>query len=625
MATLPTSNYDRRPTPKFGRVNQYAPVVNDPDIVEGAAISNLGNAMVTTFRRLQIQEDKYMVEEATTKGLQASLDLRQGENGYLGVKEDGIGETFHEDQMQRFDEAWEVAGEGLQNSAQRRAFNAKKDLARVNYGAGLINHITAEKEARYQRTYKTSIITHAETAASNKYDGMAIEQSRDNIIKSTRDELDRKQIWNQATRDLAEKENLTLLHTKVIQGMVNDGNYTLAREHYEGDPSDSENNGFKSEILTETQSDIEKLLESAGEDDRSIRFVDAMWEDYKNDQKGGQKFIRDTADPADRDAIMDRFNTRHAEEDEIQKDEWADLYEKNVSVYLNAMEPKEAGGLGLTPSEAYYSIPKSDREAMKQSHRLNLYNMMQADSRGTAIHTDPDTFMDLYELSQGTRRDLDMTPAEQKAYFREKVDLRDYPLSVAHRSFFAAQQASVDKVVLASTLAELKKEVATVAGYYDKKTGKRKNATGAFEVNERFDAELAKLQESTGKTATPTDERAIADRLKIEIVRKMPWYRKDQTMIAVAAEIEGVPTEMIDEIAFRLYTTKQQLLDAGETSFTMNGETYPLTEDFTVTVEEIQNYYDRAKGGTAVPQPQPAIQRLPYATPFDRPMLGARE
>jgi hypothetical protein len=108
MATLPTLTNERRPTPKFGRVNQrrptpkfgrvnqYAPVVNDPDIVEGAALNRLGNTALDAFIRLQVREDKYMVEDATTKLKQAALDLAKGESGYLHVKSGDVGDDFHE-------------------------------------------------------------------------------------------------------------------------------------------------------------------------------------------------------------------------------------------------------------------------------------------------------------------------------------------------------------------------------------------------------------------------------------------------------------------------------------------------------------------------------------------------
>lgn len=555
MATLPDINA-RRPAPSFGRVNQVRPVVQDPDVAVGRSIQGFGNAMLETFLRAQAREDKYMVEDATTKLKQASLDLAKGENGYLGVKAGDVDKNFHEERMRQFDDARTTIAEGLGNNTQARAFEARAELARINYGEGLINHITEQNDVKQTMAYTSGVATEQDSAMINADNPSEVYQSIDRIKDLTTSELDRRGVTDADARELMIKENVSGAHARVVQALVDDRNYGEAREWYIDN---------REEIMGETQSKIEKLLDAAGKEDRSQALVDGMWDEFQDDPAGGRKYIRDTANPEDRDESLRRFNTRLAEGEQAQKQHWADLQDESYSTYIQGRED------GLTPSQAYYSIPPSVREEMKQTHRMALYNMMQADSRGSAIHTDPETYLNLYNMATGT--------PEEKRRFREEIDLRDYigSLSIADFKGFTKLQGSEDDMAIASTMANLKADVAQTAGFGGKKSEKK--TAGIFALNQRFDEELIALQTETGKEATTVEARAVADRLKIKIIRERSftnWF--EDTMYAGTAEIEGVPTEMIDELAFRLSEAKRAGLAEGEEA-----------ED--VTEKEIQDYY----------------------------------
>jgi len=233
----------------------------------------------------------------------------------------------------------------------------------------------------------------------------------------------------------------------------------------------------------------------------------------------------------------------------------------------------------MTPLEVWEAIPPTLKDQMKNSHELALYGVMQADSRGGAVHTDPDTFLDLYEMATGT--------PEQVAQFRNKsqTNLRDYvgKLSTAHIVAFAKLQDDENEIAIASTMADLKKEVATTAKFYDN-TGKRLDAAGIFKVNNRFDREMKAYTALTGNKATPAVGREIADRLKLSFLRKGRWYGTNPVMAGTAV-VEGVPTDYIDEIVFRLTEVNKN-----------NGIKTPPTE------EQIKNYYIHATKVKVVPQ-----------------------
>jgi hypothetical protein len=420
MATLPTSNYDRRPTPKFGRVNQYAPVVNDPDIVEGAAISNLGNAMVTTFRRLQIQEDKYMVEEATTKGLQASLDLEKGENGYIHVKKGEVGDTFFEDEMARFDEGWEVAGEGLQNSAQRRAFEAKKDLARVNYGEGLINHITAEKDARQRDTYTGGVAARIETIGQNP-DNVAIYQKNlDDIKHLTMAEADRLKITGDK-RDQMLLENFSSAHIAAIASAVEQDRFRLAEEIL--DVYGKETRNEKGEVVKKAQMTNEHRLQAAAMVERSGTKVQSqevvadLWNQGKTEAEG-LTWIRDNLEGDLHDAARDRWKGRFAEDIRLTTQHQTNVLNASLDDYSYWIEQ------GLGYQEAADKVTPSMIEQMGGKNARAFRKMVKADITGAKKVTDWDMWDSFEErLEAGDITDVSQI-RQYMPYFSDR-DMRN--------------------------------------------------------------------------------------------------------------------------------------------------------------------------------------------------------
>jgi hypothetical protein len=100
------------------------------------------------------------------------------------------------------------------------------------------------------------------------------------------------------------------------------------------------------------------------------------------------------------------------------------------------------------------------------------------------------------------------------------------------------------------------------------------------------------LQEATKKKATPADGRAIADRLKIEYIRRGTFgpFSWTTRVGVIEGEIEGVPTESIDEIASDIRDFKRGLIADGEKTYTINGEEYKLASE-DPTEKDIQLYF----------------------------------
>ena len=204
MAELPRVTA-RRPVPSFGQADQANPVVASGDVPRGRAINQLGQAMMTTFLRAQAEENRYMVEDATTRLKQAQLDLAKGDNGFMHVRGADISKEkdFHEQRMSQFDQAVSEISEDLGNSAQSQAFAGRAELARVNYGENLINHITNENDKFKTQTYVGGVASEQDIAALSPNDPSVIYQSLDRIKELTEAEAaregyagERKPVWH---------------------------------------------------------------------------------------------------------------------------------------------------------------------------------------------------------------------------------------------------------------------------------------------------------------------------------------------------------------------------------------------------------------------------------------------
>jgi hypothetical protein len=169
-------------------VKQLAPadtrVVQDGDVALGQGISQFGSAMTDFFIKEQIEEDNAKVNEATTKLKQKMLDLTKGreevegpdslsgpsrsmQGGYLNVKAGDIDDQFFNTQMEQFEQARNEIASELTNSDQEQMFKARADLAQINHGEGLVNHITEQKAIERELIDKASFATDLETMGLN--------------------------------------------------------------------------------------------------------------------------------------------------------------------------------------------------------------------------------------------------------------------------------------------------------------------------------------------------------------------------------------------------------------------------------------------------------------------------
>jgi len=548
------------------------------------------------LQKEKAKRDRIELEDNTTKAKREAMLLTKEYQQKRGatVAED---KTFYMDAMDQYGQMRERILADVSDPDVHKSLDQRLELGSVNFQEGLIDHVYNEQQRYGDEVYESTVEVEAEDMGANFESDSQVMQSADRIRQMTHDYAVAKGIpLNSDMYTKILRDNMTKGHVNVIEAWVESENPAEAAEYF------AEN---KDEIDGDVHDNINKLLKTSGIKQRSIDTSDALFEQRPSGMsdaeftRWGTDWIRDNVADDDRDETIRRFKARIGEDSAIDKQVQIDYGDQAYDIYNDAVKNN------LSPMNAFNSIPDTIIDKMDPRTVTAMRNMAEKRAQNKTIHTDPETFLDLYEMATGT--------PEQKAQFRDRTqtNIRNYmhKLSTAHVAYFAKLQDDEDALAIASTWADLKKEVATTAGHYNPKTGKKKNADGIFEVNQRFDRELKTLQDSTGKKATPADGRVIADRLKIEYIRKgtfgpFSWTTRVGVM---EGEIEGVPTESIDEIASDIRNFKRGLIADGEKTYTINGEQYKLTsEDPTET--DIQLFYafksgQRQRGGQSSEAP----------------------
>lgn len=565
MPKLPDPTALQRPTPRFGGVTNLPPVGSQPEAMVqlGQSISGFGEVLA----RKKIEDDKYRVEDATTRLKQKMLDLSKGEGGFIHTKSGDVNDKFHNEHMSRFDSARKEIEDSLESDDQKQMFARRANLARIGHNEELINHVTRERETFKQQVYDGGIATEKDLAATN-YDNENVVKSSIHRIKQLTEAEAARLGWPKKTKDMVMKEHVSVAHEAVIMRAIEDQNFEYAKTWYEKN---------QKSILGERQDNIESILRKAGIKKQSQDAVDEYVGLELSRAEAKAKARKDISNAELRDATIERIGVRYAEAVQELKATRKVYGDRAYSIYYETWERTGS------PEKAWDAIPENVHENMDPKERLALYNKMKADSDGTAIKTDKATY---YALRRA---------AADPAEFRN-INLMQYADKLSGEDFQEFVKLQTDPQVLetARTKQAVMDHGAVSAGLDPgeaKETGTAGDEVRAY--YERVDDELLEWQKATGKEPTPVEVKDITDRLAIQVLRErktlfdfmnpafMPDWMTDPVIPiwptsekpAAVVEIEGVPQGVIDELA-------QELKDIGQ----------PVTQ------ENIKALYDSLRG-----------------------------
>lgn len=557
MPRLPDPNAAQRPTPRFGGAPPQVPV-ND---AQPQALSELGSSIAgfgEILARKQVEDDKYRVEDATTRLKQRMLELSKGDEGFIHTRSGDVDSKFHGEHMSRFDQARAEIENSLESDDQKAMFSRRANLARVGHNEELINHITREREAFKQQAYNAGIATEKDIAATDYDNENIVKSSIYRIEQLTKAEAERLG-WDAKTAKMVTKEHVSNAHEAVIMRAIEDQNYEYAKTWYEKN---------QKSILGERQDDIEKVLRASGIKKQSQDAVDNYVGEGLTETQAKEKARKEIKDADLRDATIARINVRYAEAAQELDASQKAAGEKVYNIYAETWESTGS------PEEAWDAIPETLLEKMDGKERIALFNKMKADSAGTAIKTDKATY---YALRRA---------AADPAEFRQ-INLMQFADKLSNEDFqeFVRLQTDPQKFETARTKQSIMDHGAVSAGLDPKKAKETGDAGDAGDevraYYERVDQELLEWQKATGKEPTPVEVKEITDRLALQVLRErktlfdwmnpefLPNWMTDPNIpiwstsekAAAIVEIEGIPKTVIDELAQDLYESNKPVTE----------------------------------------------------------------
>lgn len=510
MPRLPDTTA-QRVTPGFGGIT---PAYESPAPARiGDTITGLGEVVA----KKKIESDKYRVEDADTRLQQEMIRLSKGDDGFTRVKSGDVGDDFYNDYTGRFDEAAKNIGETLRNDDQREAFTRRAAVRRLGYSENLINHTTTEQNAFEKQTYDGGLLLEKDNASTDYDNPAVVKGSLLRTQKLSEAEADRLGLKGDVRKILI-KSNLSVVHEGVVVQAVDDGNYQLAKSYFEKN---------QKHILGERQDDIKRLLRAGGIKEQSQQAVDGYVSEGLSETEARAKARK--LEPEVRDAALTRIAARYGEARQIEERDQTENGEMAWEIYSDT-------SISSSAEERLNAIPISVLDGMDGKERAALQNRATLDAKGETV---PSGGADYYRLKIMARDDPKMF---------QGVNALAFNLSDGDRKEIIKLQTDEKKLVVSRTKTQIMRQGAINAGV-SKRQAKQGFGDEIEAYFRRFDEELASLQETSGKEPTVKEMSDISDRLTIEIIRDPTAYFFKGGRAAIEAEVEGIPSDVLDEVA----------------------------------------------------------------------------
>lgn len=523
MAKIPDiQQMGRRPTP-----GAPGPVSVPRTDFTGEALQNISGAVkgfAEALNRKQERDDLYLVEHATNKLEEKMLGLRET---YSNKKAADVAEdkSFYDDNVNSYNEAHEEISGKLKNDNQKEMFNRRGDVAKMRFGVQLTDHMTRETSAFQKQVYDGGIELESDSAIANYSNPAAVKGSLLRIEKLSEAEAERLG-YKGDIKKMMIKNNKSSAHIGVIKQAISEQQTPYAKLWYEKN---------KKEISSKEHAGIERLLESSNIRGDSQEAVDSYM--LKNlTETEAKEQARKITDPKLRDATIQRVTSRYGEEEQIRErnqraagDEAWDIYERE--------------GLDAVPETLLNEMDAKDRISLK-SHNLK--------SAKGPITTVPETF---YKLQIMMGSDREKFNDENLLKYKHQLSIGDF------KTFVKAQQ---DKDVgdISVTKNSILMQGLANAGH-EPKNLKDTGTAGkeARAIMDRFTLEEKTAVRLKGSDLNKTELKKLVDGLTIEVLKDPDaWFQTGARPVA-EAEIEGVPTDLIDEIAQALVNDGKLVTD----------------------------------------------------------------
>jgi len=528
MAKLPGPEERAIPRPAGGVVRIPRDPRNAAMIGAGNAIMAGANDLYAAIEEEQRRIDTIKVEDRVNALKRAQLDLSMGENGFKQKKSgDAVNAPLLKDYTAKLQDNFDRLSETLDNPDQKQQFMLHYEVVSGQMQRDILAHQN-EQYAVYQ---KEEFLTTAETERYNAGLHPYSKTDIDGATLRTRKAAERYGRANGMSPEAIEalyREEATKIHAAVIEAAINDGQTAHAknwlRQHREEiDPTVAER--------------LEKSMKESDERYRAQRAEDKIW------SEGGtlnQMLDKARGQPSDiRDSVVARIKTREAERKYITEEE-----AKTASM--------EAWKIAAVPGSRPDDIPSSLIHRMDGNVWASMQTYINNRNAGIKTQTDWATWYMLKNMAtspdRDTRRQFGMD--NLLAYRHLLSDTEFKQVAEWQDSILNEDSKGIDLIRSDDLIV---KQGMLDAGIDPGELTKKGNAGDrAREFYSRVEAEA---QKPDGTHATGKELEDIVTRIGIKVARDIPYWPFDSKKAAGIVEIEGVPTDMIDELAWAIQQT----------------------------------------------------------------------
>lgn len=573
MAKIPgPEDFGARPTPSLGRVGPYT---TGAEGVREQAAANLGRAAQVFGRevseaveRQKKYDDTLRAESAFNRLRERQIDLTIGDDGFTRKKgEQATGEEVFQKYETRFNTEVQQIANSLENDEQRAAFRQRADISRLQFKEDQIRHFTSEREKYAKEVYGNTLILEQNQAAQRWEDPNAIKMSVSRIKGVIANEADRNG-WSDEKRKAAQMEAEAQTHVGVINQALASDRPEYAKEWYQ-----QHKNLFDATTKAKMQKIIsmgeQKVLaqtvadEYLGSDISESEAISEVRKNYSGDEEA---------------AIVDHLKMRYNERSQANEAEQRNAGDTAWRLYADTSDLS--------------SIPVTIQDKMDGKELEALRRYARDKAAGKTVTTDMGVYQELiFEASENPNK-----------FVQRNILASADKLSESDRRKFIEWQAKIRSgettpdLVVAATRDQIIKQAVAGMGYDPTKATKKDNEE-VRDAYRRINNEILAYQHATGKEPDDAKVQEIADRLTLKVIRERRFVW-DVATPAGRIEIEGVPTELIDEYAMAVKNAGQ-----------------PVTER---NIKLLHNYLTQQKAQPTVQQPsEPVVPREPETTPSD--------
>ena len=485
----------------------------------GQAVSRAGQDLGELAFQRQQERNLAKVAAAEVQLSEQALQFEQEARSHKGWQADGLTDTAKDFWRKAESEQMQA----LENDAQRRAFAEMAAKRRMTGLSRIASHQQGELDRATLETLEASISNDINEAAANYSDPDAVAGSITSIERKTR-AMAAARGWGAEQTQAYLAGQMTTAHKAVIDNLI-EADPAAAQAYYEAN-RDSISGGDQGVIERNIET-ATRLGRAQSETDRIFATGGSMSEQLEA--------AREIDDPEVRNLTRSMIRQRHA-------DRRAALREAQDRAWDEAAKIIADGG-------SQEDIPARLWNQLSGDQHLKMQDLIRKRTKQRA-EFDPVLAQREYMML----REMAATNPEE---FR-KVKLDAYAGILKEGDLNRLQKLQLDDD--GPTVLRTQKQIidmGLVSAGLDPKDLTKDNSNGertrAF--YDRIEQEVQAFEATTGKTATKADVQEIVDRLTIQVIREgLVW---DSETAAGRLEIEGVPTEMTDELA-------QLVRDAGQ-------------------------------------------------------------